>query len=350
MILSRRTLLHSSALGAAALPFITTGSSAAVSDRILDRPLAKGLYEVAYSAGANAVFVACAQEFGDGKGGIVYRLDPVTLETTGTIEVPEKVFALAVNDRTGKLYAGNTLEGAITRIDIPTGKVEARLQLSNNKEIRTRQIRVDEAGDRILVTGVEHPSIVWVVDGTSFTQIGAVPDTGGSATGLALDLGRDRIYVGNNDAQIVVADPKAGKILERFTTGDDQKRFFVNVVLDEAARRLYAIEANERFVFVFDADEGTVLDKIEIGRNPLAGVVNPTGKRLYVTNRGEGSVSVIDTTTNQVVRKIELGAFPNSLVLDAEAKVLFVTVKQPLHQDDPGYDPSALDRIVRIPV
>jgi DNA-binding beta-propeller fold protein YncE len=52
---------------------------------MLRKAVGKGAYEMAYSQQENALWVATSQSRSLDKGGIVYRLDPTTLEVTQII-------------------------------------------------------------------------------------------------------------------------------------------------------------------------------------------------------------------------------------------------------------------------
>lgn len=63
------------------------------------------------------------------KGGVVYRLDPVTLEITQAIHNDLKPFGATINAATQTLWFGNTINSAVTAIDAKTGDVKGRLVL-----------------------------------------------------------------------------------------------------------------------------------------------------------------------------------------------------------------------------
>ena len=72
------------------------------------------------------------------KGGVVYRLDPVTLEVTLAIHNDLKPFA-PPSITTQTLWFGNTVNSAVTAIDAKTGEVKGRLVLDDRK--RTEEVR-----------------------------------------------------------------------------------------------------------------------------------------------------------------------------------------------------------------
>ena len=118
----RRSLLLSA--------FLLAGSfSAHAADEMLRKAVGKGAYEMAYSQQENALWLATSQSRKTDKGGIVYRLDPVTLEVTQVIHNDLKPFGATLNNQTQTLWFGNTINGAVTAIDAKTGDVKGRLVL-----------------------------------------------------------------------------------------------------------------------------------------------------------------------------------------------------------------------------
>jgi YVTN family beta-propeller protein len=49
---------------------------------------------------------------------------------------------------------------------------------------------------------------------------------------------------------------------------------------------------------------------VNVGTNPLGVAVNPAGTKVYVANQGSNVVSVIDTTNNTVIDKVDVGRGP----------------------------------------
>lgn len=125
------------------------------------------------------------------KGGIVYRLDPTTLDVTQIIHNDIKPFGAAVNAKTGTLFFGNTVNNSVTAIDAKTGDVKGRTVLDARKRSETvkplapRELVADADSDTLYITGLGESSVVWVVDGKDLTLRATVTDTGKYGTGGA---------------------------------------------------------------------------------------------------------------------------------------------------------------------
>lgn len=124
--------------------------SAHAAEEMLRKAVGKGAYEMAYSQQENALWVATSQSRSLDKGGIVYRLDPTTLDVTQIIHNDLKPFGAAINHATGTLWFGNTVDSTITAIDAKTGAVKGRLVLDERQRSETvrplqpRELAVNE--------------------------------------------------------------------------------------------------------------------------------------------------------------------------------------------------------------
>lgn len=95
-------------------------------EEMLRKAVGKGAYEMAVSQQENALWVATSQSRKMDKGGIVYRLDPVTLDVTQVIHNDLKPFGATTDSASQTLWLGNTINGAVTAIDAKTGEVKGR--------------------------------------------------------------------------------------------------------------------------------------------------------------------------------------------------------------------------------
>ncbi len=98
--------------------------SAHAAEEMLRKAVGKGAYEMAYSQQENALWVATSQSRSLDKGGVVYRLDPTTLDVTQIIHNDLKPFGATINHATGTLWFGNTVDSTVTAIDAKTGAVK----------------------------------------------------------------------------------------------------------------------------------------------------------------------------------------------------------------------------------
>lgn len=326
-----------------------------------------GTYEVLAVPELGAVFSASVPDFQDGAPGDIHMLDAQTLARTRRIQLQRRPFALAIDHKRGRLYAGNTKDGSLTVLDAASGLVLGVIQLgktdAKGKMEHTRMIAVDEASGRVFVTGPTDQGIVWIVDGPAGTLSHRIDDVGIWAAGLAHDPGQGRLYVGGGGAQeIAVLDDQTGARLASFSTGDtapdaaESRHFFVNLSLDAAGQRLFAVDSHTGTLYVWDTRNGSVLARVPIGRGALDVVHSTSRNEAYVTyygidqqqRQGSGGLVVVDTATYQVRRDLAIKPFPSNLSLDDGAQVLFLSVSNPADKNHPDYRPDKVDSVMRI--
>jgi hypothetical protein len=107
LVYQRESSCHYVICRAASAPFTVIHFSAAgrsfsahAAEEMLRKAVGKGAYEMAYSQQENALWVATSQSRSLDKGGIVYRLDPTTLDVTQIIHNDLKPFGAAINHAT----------------------------------------------------------------------------------------------------------------------------------------------------------------------------------------------------------------------------------------------------------
>ncbi|EMK4935532.1 YncE family protein [Escherichia coli] len=313
---------------------IASSFSTQAAEEMLRKAVGKGAYEMAYSQQENALWLATSQSRKLDKGGVVYRLDPVTLEVTQAIHNDLKPFGATINNTTQTLWFGNTVNSAVTAIDAKTGEVKGRLVLDDRKRteevrpLQPRELVADDATNTVYISGIGKESVIWVVDGENIKLKTAIQNTGKMSTGLALDSKGKRLYTTNADGELITIDTADNKILSRKKLLDDGKdHFFINISLDTARQRAFITDSKAAEVLVVDTRNGNILAKVAAPES-LAVLFNPARNEAYVTHRQAGKVSVIDAKSYKVVKTFDTPTHPNSLALSADAKTLYVSVKQ----------------------
>lgn len=320
-----------------------------------------GLYEIVFDPASRSLFVAATPTFAKGEPGLVHRVDPQTLTIKQSLQIDRRAFALGLNSKTNTLYVGNTLDGSITVLDLATNTVKRVIQVGklNDKgeAAHTRKVIVDEAADRLYITNPSQEGTVWSVDGQTGQIVATFENLGKWSTGAAFDASTRRLYVGHGGTdEIAVIDVDAGKVATRFTTGETDKHYFINLAVDARTQRLFASDANANELFVFDARTGAILKRVPVGLGALDVLFNPQREEVYVTSRGvtrsepsgTGQITVIDANTYAVKRTLDVPVHPNSLALSADGQTLFATVKVPRGDKHPAYKKDARDSVARI--
>ncbi len=330
---------------------VVSSFSTQAAEEMLRKAVGKGAYEMAYSQQENALWLATSQSRKLDKGGVVYRLDPVTLEVTQAIHNDLKPFGATINNTTQTLWFGNTVNSAVTAIDAKTGEVKGRLVLDDRKrteevrQLQPRELVADDATNTVYISGIGKESVIWVVDGGNIKLKTAIQNTGKMSTGLALDSEGKRLYTTNADGELITIDTADNKILSRKKLLDDGKEhFFINISLDTARQRAFITDSKAAEVLVVDTRNGNILAKVAAPES-LAVLFNPARNEAYVTHRQAGKVSVIDAKSYKVVKTFDTPTHPNSLALSADGKTLYVSVKQKSTKQQEATQPDDVIRI-----
>lgn len=330
---------------------VASSFSTQAAEEMLRKAVGKGAYEMAYSQQENALWLATSQSRKLDKGGVVYRLDPVTLEVTQAIHNDLKPFGATINNTTQTLWFGNTVNSAVTAIDAKTGEVKGRLVLDDRKRteevrpLQPRELVADDATNTVYISGIGKESVIWVVDGENIKLKTAIQNTGKMSTGLALDSKGKRLYTTNADGELITIDTVDNKIISRKKLLDDGKEhFFINISLDTARQRAFITDSKAAEVLVVDTRNGNILAKVAAPES-LAVLFNPARNEAYVTHRQAGKVSVIDAKSYKVVKTFDTPTHPNSLALSADGKTLYVSVKQKSTKQQEATQPDDVIRI-----
>ena len=330
---------------------VASSFSTQAAEEMLRKAVGKGAYEMAYSQQENALWLATSQSRKLDKGGVVYRLDPVTLEVTQAIHNDLKPFGATINNTTQTLWFGNTVNSAVTAIDAKTGEVKGRLVLDDRKRteevrpLQPRELVADDATNTVYISGIGKESVIWVVDGGNIKLKTVIQNTGKMSTGLALDSEGKRLYTTNADGELITIDTADNKILSRKKLLDDGKEhFFINISLDTARQRAFITDSKAAEVLVVDTRNGNILAKVAAPES-LAVLFNPARNEAYVTHRQAGKVSVIDAKSYKVVKTCDTPTHPNSRALSADGKTLYVSVKQKSTKQQEATQPDDVIRI-----
>jgi YVTN family beta-propeller protein len=92
--------------------------------------------------------------------------------------------------------------------------------------------------------------------------------------------------------------------------------------------KAYVSNTDGRSVSVIDLVTRTEIEQIDVGSEPRASALTPSGQRLLVVNRFSDNVSVIDTATDTVVATIPLtGSEPYNIAVSPDGTRAYVVCK-----------------------
>jgi YVTN family beta-propeller protein len=167
------------------------------------------------------------------------------------------------------------------------------------------------------------------IDG--MTQRAVIDSTGAAARGAVTQL-----------------DLRTGRTIHTIEVG----RHPTAIAFDSARRRIFVADGNEDAVSVIDADEGRVVQTIQVnpfhghpfGVSPTAVIISRDGETVYLALGGVNAVAVIDAATGTVRGLIPTGWYPSSLALSRDGAHLAVGA---LLGAGPGRAEPKLDKYTR---
>ncbi len=319
--------------------------------------LSDGLYEVAFSPKAGALFVtSSAFSFTPGKGrsldsSYVTRVDPANLSrgarvAPATLELSKAgkkshafpVFGVGVDDAHGTVWVTNTTKNTVAvyrQSDLKLVK-----QFEPGVAPHARDVVVDEKHGKAYVSALGGDKIV-VFDTSKLAKIGdiAVETTRRGRdvkpfgpVGIALDEDGSRLFAASMSTNEVAVIDTASDTVEKVLPLEHAETAF-DVAWDGKHDRILVVSQGTDNLLMLDAATGKVVHDVATGAGPLSVAFAPKSGLTYVANRGSGTVTVVDAE-GKIVANLAAGTFPNHLAADGEGGV-FVVNKARRGGDDP---------------
>ena len=314
--------------------------------------LVQGLYQSAYSAASNAVFVTAAVGRPPVTQSQLLKLDPKTLKVSARItpaKVPDAkgdavfaVYGVGVDDANGTVWVTNTRQNTVAVYR------QKDLSLVRQFDVGTvphaRDVVVDPRSGKVFAsaTGEDHLS---VFDARSLQPLESITLASGVDDGkftpmsLVLDEKAGKLFtvsIGTPEAAVI--DTATGKVEKVIDLGNSVSAS--GVAYDAAKGQLYVASQGTDNLLIVDVASGKVVHDVAVGAGALNVAFDPIARLAYVTSRGAGTVTVIDGD-GKIVANLDGGTFPNHVREDGKGNV-FAVNKSRDAQDPKG------DRITRI--
>lgn len=294
------------------------------------QPLGPGVYELAYDAGQNALYVASAPSFDKDKpAGNVFLLAADSLAIKDRITTQRRPFSVALDEPNHLLFLGNALDGSITVMDTRTNKEVKTIQLSDAKtRAHVREAVLDKKHQRLYVSGIasKDEGVLWVIDTQKQELVHTLKKM--DPVGFAVDEASDKVYAVTGKGELITLDGKTSQELSRVKVDPrEPEHYFLNIALNPAKNVGFIADTNTADVLVVQLDSGKLIHRIPTP-NAIAALYNLARNEVYVTHRNARQISVIDADTYRVKHSVKTAAMPNSMVLSPDSKTLYVSVKQ----------------------
>ncbi|NPD16853.1 YncE family protein [Xinfangfangia sp. D13-10-4-6] len=316
---------------------------------IVNGPVTRGLYQVAYSKANNAVFVTSAVGRPPVAQSALTKLDADTLNALAQI-TPEAaparedgsdggVFAaygVGVDDANGNVWVTNTRQNTISvykQDDLSLVK-----QFEPGTVNHARDVVIDQVNGRAYASATRTGNIE-VFDTATLEKLEPIVVTsaqrGGEWSAMALDIdptGSRLINVSMSTNEAAVIDLKTHETKVIALPG---AKAASGVAYDAKDGLIFVGSQGSDNLLIVSAESGEVLHDVPVGAQPLNVTFEPVSRLAYVANRGAGTITVVNTS-GEIVANLDAGNMPNQLRADGEGNVW--AVNKARGEDDPTGD------------
>ncbi len=240
-------------------------------------------------------------------------------------ELPDTpgIHGIAVAPELGKGFTSNGRDSSVTVFDLKTLKATAKIKASGTPDA----ILYDPASDRVF-TFNHRTDDTTAIDATAGTVAGTLA-LGGEPEGAVAD-GKGHIFVNiRSKSEVAEFDGKTLKVLNRWPLAPGTRP--TGLALDREHRRLFSTCGNQKMV-VMDADKGTVLGSVDIGRGADGCAFDPSKGLAYSSNGGDGTVTAVgegEPGQFKVVSTIPTQATARTMALDPKTHRLYLSAATP---------------------
>lgn len=314
--------------------------------------LVRGLYQSAYSAKSDAIFVTSAVGRPPVTESELLKLDPETLEITAQItpaEAPAQgdrpggvyaVYGLAVDDENDTVWVTNTRQNTVA--------IYAQDDLSLVKQFEPGL--VTHSRDAVVANGKVYVSPVGeaflaVFDAASqeFDHNLDLPTNQRRASfspaSLQLDEDSGKLYVVSlSTAEVAIIDTATDEVEKLISV--EGVRSAIGVAYDPETNRIFVAAQGSDNLVIVDAESGETLHNVPVGAGALNVSFEPQSRLAFVSNRGAGTVTVVNPD-GEIVANLPNGSFPNHVANDGKGHVF--AINKARGENDPQGD-----RITRI--
>lgn len=244
-----------------------------------------------------------------------------------------------------KVFVSNAVSGEVSVIDvvkdrnltIPMGSSPLKMVMSPDDRYL---YVVDYFLNGVRVVDTELFSLVKVLGMNNMGYAGRVlpmdccldpfaslVDFGRGPTTLAIDAAGETLYVGNiGTYDIGVVDIKAGWE----SVSWDGVVGVRDVLIAGSPAKLYMAAVGSSQIYsdkiaVFNIETGDLENEIEIGHEPIALALSPSGDIIYGLARDEQKLVEIDVSSGQILRRLEIDEGARAMTLSDDGRMIYIS-------------------------
>jgi YVTN family beta-propeller protein len=235
------------------------------------------------------------------------------------------VHGIAVVPALGKGFTSNGSDSSVTVFDLKSLKATGKIKARGVPDA----ILYDSASNRVVT--FNHGTNDGTVIDPATEKVVATIDFGGEPEAAVAD-GKGHIFVNiRSSSEIAEFDPLTLKILNRWPLAPGQRPNGLSI--DAKNRRLFSGCNGNSKMIVMDADKGTVLATVDIGRGSDGCGFDAAKGLAYSANGGDGTVTVIgepEPGKFKVVATIQTQPTARTMTLDPKTHRLYLSAASPL--------------------
>lgn len=272
---------------------------------VTEAPAARGLFQSAYSAKNNALFVTSAvghrppvqQSELARLGGDTLKVEKrITPAADGSAGGVYATYGVGVDDGRDTVWTTNTPHSTVAvyrQSDLGLVK-----QFAPGTVPHARDVVVDQATGKAFVSSMTNPD-VYVFDTATLGAPHKITIQTGrrgekfSAASLSLDPKSNILYVVSQSTNEVALINPATEKVEKLLPVPGAKGA-IGVSSDPATGRIYVVAQGSDNLVVLDGRDGRLIADTPVGAGALNVVFDPLSRQAYIANRGAGTIAVAD--------------------------------------------------------
>ncbi|SNR54637.1 YncE family protein [Puniceibacterium sediminis] len=316
---------------------------------VTSAPVTSGLYQVAYSAASDAVFVASAVGRPPVKQSALTKIDATTMEVLAEVTpaaAPARadgsdggvfaVYGVAVDDINGTVWVTNTRQNSVAVYQ------QADLSLIKQFEPGTvghpRDVVVDTANERAYASSTG-TGLIEVFDTRTLEKLAPIEiksrQRGGAYSAMSLDLDSENgklVNVSMKTDEAALIDLATGDVSVLPLKG---AKGAAGAAYDARENLIFVVSQQSDNLLIVNAETGAVLHDTPVGAQPLNVTFDPVSRLAYVSVRSANTIAVVNTK-GELVANLDGGSRPNQLRADGHGHIW--AVNKTSGKDDPKGD------------
>lgn len=295
--------------------------------------IAPGLYQVAYSAKNNALFVTSSVGRPPVKVSQISKVDPESLKVIQQVtpaadphraEQVMAVYGVAVDDNANTVWVTNTRAGTVAVYDQKDLKLIK--QFAHNSAPHGRDVVVDSQLQRAFVSSPTSNKL-YVFDSKKLEPLAPIeiPSTTRqdfAAMSLSYDANGQRLYtVSRSTNELAIIDTKELKTIKTLALPGIKNASGVAVAADQ--KRVFVTGQSSDNVVIIDVENDKIIHNVAVGAGALNVLWDQDTEQAYIANRAADTLTVINRN-GDVLANLSIGSLPNHLSTDGEGNVFLV--------------------------